>query len=95
MTTPKQIKEQLELMTSASIDPVDDVPALQKECDKTCEMVTDFLKDLKEDAEYAQDVLNEVSSELEELVMDEHAQKLLERLDKVIDWAYDLTKDEK
>lgn len=93
MTTPKQIKEQLELLTSASIDPVDDVPALQKECDKTCETVTDFLKDLKENAEYAQDVLNDVSSELEELVMDEHAQKLLERLDKVIDWAFDLTKE--
>ena len=93
MTTTKQIKEQLERMTSASIDPVDDVLALQKECDKVCEMVTDFLKDLKENAEYAQDVLNDVSSELEEFVMDERSQKLLGRLDKVIDWAYDLTKE--
>lgn len=53
------------------------------------------MNDLKEKAEYALDVLNDVSAELEELVMDEHAQKLLERLDKVIDWVYDLTKDEK
>ena len=53
------------------------------------------MKDLKESAQYALDVLNDVSSELEELVMDEHAQKLLERLDKVIDWVYDLTKGQK
>ena len=53
------------------------------------------MKDLKENAEYALDILNEVSSELEELVMDEHARKLLERLDKVIDWVYDLTKESK
>jgi hypothetical protein len=92
MTTPKQIEKQLELMTSVSIDPVD-VPTLQEECDKTCEKVMGFLKDLKENAEYAQDVLNDVSSELEELVMDEHAQKLLGRLDKVIDWVFDLTKE--
>ena len=93
MITTKQIKEQLERMTSASIDPVDDVPTLQKECDKTCETVMDFLKDLKENAEYAQDVLNDVSSELEELVMDERSQKLLGKLDKVIDWVFDLTKE--
>ena len=53
------------------------------------------MKDLKEKAQYALDVLNDVSSELEELVMDEPAQKLLERLDKVIDWVYDLTKEKK
>lgn len=53
------------------------------------------MKDLKEKAEYALDVLNDVSSEFEELVMDEHAQKLLERLDKVIDWVYSLTKEAK
>lgn len=53
------------------------------------------MKDLKEKAQYALDVLNDVSSELEELVMDEHAQKLLERLDNVIDWVYDLTKGQK
>ena len=53
------------------------------------------MNDLKEKAEYALDVLNDVSAELEELVMDEHAQKLLERLDKVIDWVYNLTKDKK
>ena len=53
------------------------------------------MNDLKEKAEYALDVLNDVSAELEELVMDEHEQKLLERLDKVIDWVYNLTKEQK
>ena len=53
------------------------------------------MKDLKEKTQYALDVLNDVSSELEELVMDEHTQKLLERLDNVIDWVYDLKKKKK
>ena len=53
------------------------------------------MKDLKEKTQYALDVLNDVSSELEKLVMDEHTQKLLERLDKVIDWVYNLTKGQK
>lgn len=53
------------------------------------------MKDLKEKAQYALDVLNDVSAELEEFVMDEHSQKLLGRLDKVIDWVYNLTKESK
>lgn len=37
------------------------------------------------------DILNAVSSQLEEFVMDEHSQRLLKRLDRVIDGIYKLS----
>ena len=36
-------------------------------------------------------ILNEVSSQLEEFVMDEYSQRLLKKLDKVIDGVYKLS----
>ena len=39
------------------------------------------------------DILNDVSARLEEFVMDEESQRLLLKLDKVIDFMYDLTKE--
>ena len=44
-------------------------------------------------AEECLDILNDVSARLEEFLMDEESQKLLLDLDKVIDFMYDLTKE--
>ncbi|MBQ2174470.1 MAG: hypothetical protein II453_05235 [Alphaproteobacteria bacterium] len=38
------------------------------------------------------DILNEVSAQLEEFVMDEQMQGLMKRLDKVIDGVYELAR---
>lgn len=39
------------------------------------------------------DILNAVSSQLEEFVMDEQSQRLLKKLDKVIDGVYKLSQN--
>lgn len=39
------------------------------------------------------DILNEVSAQLEEFVMDEQSQRLLKKLDKVIDGVYELSQN--
>ena len=39
------------------------------------------------------DILNEVSAQLEEFVMDEQSQRLLNKLDKVIDGVYKLSQN--
>ena len=87
----KLIDKQLEALTGATIEPID-VTELQKEADRTCVTVRSYVTAVEQSAEEWLDVLNEVSSCLEEFVMDEQMQCLMKRLDKVIDGVYELSR---
>ena len=87
----KLIDKQLEALTGATIEPID-TAWLITEADRTCVTVQNYVKSVEQSAEEWLDILNEVSSCLEEFVMDEQMQGLMKRLDKVIDGVYELAR---